>query len=319
MGGEINEKIFFRKVKLFVIPVFIIFILFFSFILFKINLIRNINLTERWEIKDIDFSKEINLKDLTYKDTWLCVKFDQLKLKPSFLKNLFAFEGPGQISSEFDKKRVEIKGKIKGNIINGNVNITTSKIDIESIGSLKFYGDLFNWGKEKFEGILEFNGVNLKEIFEMTKYNFALEGKIYGKIFIEKEKDNLKEIRFDLEIKEMSKKELDFNFDVYFKGKYLPVEKRFLLEKGIVRNKKGEKLIFSGFIIENQFEFSFDTEEFSFDEFLKILPEEIIKKYKLKTEGAKLSFNNFNLNYTKKKFNLMEMHFLYQNISILKI
>ncbi|MCM8802183.1 MAG: hypothetical protein NC827_02600 [Candidatus Omnitrophica bacterium] len=286
----------------------------------KINLIRNINLTERWAIKDIDFStKEINLKDLTYKDTWLLVKIDQLKLKPSFLKNAFAFEGPGQVFSELEKKKLKIEGIIKGNIANGNLNITTSKIDIENIGNLKFYGNLSNWGKEKLEGIIEFNGINFKEVSEMTKYKLSLDGKIYGKIFIEKEKENIKEIKFNLEIRELSQQNFNFKFDIYLNGKYLPIEKKALLQEGIIKNQKGEKLIFSGFILQNEFELSFDTEEFSLDEFLKILPEEIIKKYKLKTEGAKLSTNNFILNYSKKKFNLMEVFFSCQNISISKI
>ncbi|MCM8785746.1 MAG: hypothetical protein NC899_05875 [Candidatus Omnitrophica bacterium] len=320
MGGKINKKFIFKKNKFFIIPIFIVIILIFSFILLKINLIRNINLTERWAIKDIDFStKEINLKDLTYKDTWLLVKIDQLKLKPSFLKNAFAFEGPGQVFSELEKKKLKIEGIIKGNIANGNLNITTSKIDIENIGNLKFYGNLSNWGKEKLEGIIEFNGINFKEVSEMTKYKLSLDGKIYGKIFIEKEKENIKEIKFNLEIRELSQQNFNFKFDIYLNGKYLPIEKKALLQEGIIKNQKGEKLIFSGFILQNEFELSFDTEEFSLDEFLKILPEEIIKKYKLKTEGAKLSTNNFILNYSKKKFNLMEVFFSCQNISISKI
>ncbi|MFN4226968.1 MAG: hypothetical protein ACK4F0_02355 [Candidatus Ratteibacteria bacterium] len=321
MGGKINKKVIFRKIKFFLIPlvVLIIFFIFLS-ILFRINLIRNINLTERWAIKDIDFSKEeINLKDLTYKDTWILVKIDKLKLKPYFLKNAFAFEGPGQVFSKSERKKLKIEGKVKGNIVNGNLNITTTKIDIENIGNLKFYGNLSNWGKEKFEGIVELNGVNLKEIFGMTNYKLALDGKIYGKIFIDKEKENTKEIRFNLEIKELSCDNSDAKFDIFLKGKYLPIEKKFLLQEGTIKNQKGEKLVFSGFILQNEFEFSFDTEEFSLDEFLKILPEEIIKKFKLKTDDAKLFSNNFILNYSKKKFNLTEMQSLYLNISVLKI
>lgn len=321
MGGKIKKKKFdFKKTKYFIFSVLIILFFIFSFILLKINFIRNINLTDKWEVRDIDFSPgEINLKDLTYKETWISVRIDELKLKPSFIKNAFAFEGPGELSSELEKKKIIIEGKIKGNVVNGNVNITTSKIEIENIGNLKFYGNLLNWGKEKFEGIIELNGVKIKEISGMTKYKLPFDGKIYGKIFIEKEKENIKEIRFNLEIKELSPENSKSQFNLFVKGRYLPIEKKGQIEEGVFKNEKGEKLIFSGFILENEFEFSFDTKEFSIDEFLKLLPEEIKKKYNLKMEDAKFSSNKFVLNYSKKKFILMEKQLFNQNIFVLKI
>jgi hypothetical protein len=320
MGGEIINRKFNKKIKFFLVSILVILFLIFSFLSFKHLLVKNINLTERWGIKGIDFSpKEINLDDLTYKDTWVFVKIDKLKLKPSFVKNVFAFEGPGELSSNFEKKKVNIEGKIKGNIINGNVNITTTKIKIENIGNLKFYGNFENWGKEKFEGIIELNGVNVKEISGLTKYKMPFDGKIYGKILIEKEKENIKKIRFNLEIKELSLEDYNNNFSLSIKGEYLPLEKKGLLDEGILVNEKGEKITFSGFISENEFEFSFDTKEFSIDEFLKLLPEEIRKKYNLKMEGSKISCNKFVLNLSKKKFILTETFFLLQKISVLKI
>ncbi|MGB9678103.1 MAG: hypothetical protein ACPLZ9_05730, partial [Candidatus Ratteibacteria bacterium] len=240
------------------------------------------------------------------------------QLKPSFIKNAFAFEGPGEIFSDFERKKVSIEGKIKGNIVNGNVNITTSRIDIESIGNLNFSGVLSNWGREKFEGIIELNGVKIKEISEMTKYKIPFDGKIYGKIFIEKEKENIKEINFNLEIKELSQSNYISKLNLKVKGKYLPIEKRGLVEEGILKNEKGEKLIFSGFISENEFEFSFDTKEFSLDEFLKLLPEEIKKKYNFKMENSKFSSNKFVLRSLKKKFILMENLYSLQKVSLLK-
>ncbi|HOK56062.1 MAG TPA: hypothetical protein PKV21_03045 [bacterium] len=300
MGGKIERKKF-KKIKYFIIPFLIILFFIFSFIVFKINLIKNINLTEKWKIKDINFSSgEINLKDLTYKETWISVRMDEVKLKPSFIKNAFAFEGPGEILSDFEKKKVNVEGKIKGNVVNGNVNITTSRIEIEGIGNLKFSGFLSNWGKEKFEGVIELNGVRVKEILEMTKYKIPFDGKIYGKVFIEKEKEKIKEIKFNLDIKEISQANYQSQFNLYVKGKYLPLEKKGLLEEGVLKNEKGEQLVFSGFISENEFEFIFDTKEFSLDEFLKLLPEEIIKKYNLKMEGSKFSSNKFVLNFLKK-------------------
>ena len=320
MGGKIINRKFNKKIKIFLISIITGLFLISSFIIFKNTLVKNINLTERWGIKDIEFSpKEINLDDLTYKDTWVSVKIDKLKLKPSFVKNAFAFEGPGELSSNFERKKVNIEGKIKGNIINGNVNITTTKIEIENIGNLKFYGNFENWGKEKFEGIIELNGVNVKEISGLTKYKIPFDGKIYGKIFIEKEKENIKEIRFNLKIKELSEEKNKSNFSLNVKGKYLPLEKKGFLDEGILVNEKGEKIIFSGFISENEFEFSFDAEEFSIDEFLKLLPEEIRKKYNLKMKGSKISCNKFVLNISKKKFILTETLFSPQKISVLKI
>jgi hypothetical protein len=321
MGGEIINKKLSKRAKFFLISFFLaILFLIFSFITFKNILVKKINFTERWKVKDINFEpKEVNLEDLTYKDTWISVKIDKLKLKHSFVKNAFAFEGPGELSSDFEKKKVNIEGKIKGNIINGNVNITTTKIEIENIGNLKFYGNFENWGKEKFEGIIELNGVKVKEISGLTKYKIPFDGKIYGKVFIEKEKENIKEIRFNLEIKELSQEKYNDNFSLNIKGKYLPLEKKGLLDEGILVNEKGEKIIFSGFISEKEFEFSFDTEEFSLDEFLKLLPEEIRKKYNLKMEGSKISSSKFVLNFSKKKFILMENLASLQKISISKI
>ncbi|MCX7917595.1 MAG: hypothetical protein N2589_05655 [bacterium] len=285
-------------------------------LIFKVIIIRNININERWEVSDIKFStKNINLKDLTYKDTWIYVKINDLKLKPSFIKNAFAFEGPGELLSEKERKKMSVEGKIKGNIINGNLIITSSKINIENMGNLKFYGNFSNWGKDKFEGMIELNGVNIKEILKMTKYKISFDGKIFGKVFIEKEKENFKEVKFDLEVKDILQENIERKLNLLIKGRYIPLEKKTLIEEGILRNENGEKIKFTGFISESEFEFNFDTEEFSIDEILKLLPEEIRKKYNLKIENSKLSLNKFVLNFSKKKFILMVISPFLQNFS----
>lgn len=305
--------------KILIISLILFFILFFSIPTFKFVILKKIKYNENWGLKDIDFSfNGINLKDLTYKDTWISVKLDNLKVKPSIIKNAFAFEGPGELMSEFEKKKVSIQGKIKGNITSGNINIIGTDISIENVGSLKFYGELQNWGKDKFDGIIEVNGLKIKEISEMSKYKIPFDGEIYGKIFIEKEKESLKELRFDIEIKELNQEYEKSSFNLFVKGKYLPQEKRGIIEKGLLINEKGEKLSFNGSILENEFEFYFDTKEFSLDEFLKLLPEEIRKKYNLKMEGSKISLNKFSLNYSKKKSILMAILYFNQKILSLK-
>ncbi|MCM8803896.1 MAG: hypothetical protein NC833_01415 [Candidatus Omnitrophica bacterium] len=298
--------------------IFSIFI--FSILIFKFLILKNIKYNKNWGLKDINLSLNgINLKDLTYKDTWISVKFDNIKIRPSIIKNAFAFEGQGQFRPEFKNKKVMVEGKIKGNITSGNLNVTTTDINIEDFGNFKFYGELQNWGKDRFDGIFEVNGLKIKEISEMTKYKIPFDGKIYGKVLIEKEKENFKGIKFDIEIEELNQEYEKSNFNLSLKGKYLPQEKKGFVENGLLINEKGEKLSFNGYITEDEFEFYFNTKEFSLYEFLKLLPEEIRKRYNLKIEGSKVSLNRFLLNYSKKKFILMAICSFNQNISNLKI
>ncbi len=243
---------------------------------------------------------------------------DNLKLKPSYIKNAFAFEGPGELISDYEKKKVSVEGRIKGNITNGNLSITGTNINIENTGNLRFFGTLANWGKDKFEGTIELNGLKIKEILELTKYKIPFDGMIYGKIFIEKEKENVKEVRFNLEVKELSQDGAG-QLNLFVKGKYIPPEKRGVIEEGVLENEKGEKLTFKGSINEKEFEFYFDTKEFSIDEFLKLLPDEIKKKYNLKMDTSKIILNKFALNLSKKKLIFLVIYNYYQNFSDLKV
>ncbi|MGC8977040.1 MAG: hypothetical protein ACP5OB_05390 [Candidatus Ratteibacteria bacterium] len=293
-----------RKILFILFSLILFFLISFSFL--KFFIVKNINNSINWAVKDIDFSlKSINLEDLTYKDTWVSVKLENLKIKPKIIKNAFAFEGPGEFLTDFEKKKLTVEGKIKGNVASGNMNIAVSHIKIENVGNLKFHGELQNWGKEKFEGILQLDGLKIKEISGMTKYKIQFDGKVYGNIFIEKEKENLKEIKFDIEIKDLKHEYEETIFTLILKGKYIPFEKKGIIEKGELINEKGERLSFNGYIEEKEFEFYFDTQEFSIYEFLKLLPEEIRKKYNLKFENSKISLKSFSLNFSKKKFILM--------------
>ncbi|GEM_PF-1914283 len=318
--GRIKGILKLKKNKNFLI-VTLSFLIFFLILIisFKIIILKNIKESPKWALKDINFSlKGINLEDLAYTETWISVKMDKVKLKPYVIENAFAFEGPGELFSEYEKKKISVEGKIKGNIASGNVSITGTNINIENTGNLKFYGTLTNWGKEKFEGIIELNGLKIKEISEITKYKINFDGKVYGKIFIEKEKENVKEIRFNLNIEDLSQKGVEGLFSLSIKGRYIPFEKRGVIEEGILKNEKGEKLTFYGFLKENEFEFYFDTEEFSLEEFLKLLPEEIKKKYNLKMEKSKVVLNKFSLNISKKKLIFLAIYFSSQKFLGLK-
>ncbi|MCM8772809.1 MAG: hypothetical protein NC926_01235 [Candidatus Omnitrophica bacterium] len=294
-------------------------ILFLIIFTIKLFLLKTIKGSEKWDIENIKVSPcGINLKNLSYNEKFFTIKIDQLKIKPSIIKNLYAFEGPGEFNSEYEKKKISASGKLKGNLINGNLSINETKIEISNTGNLKFYGTLEKWGIEKFEGIVELNGLKIKELIGITKYNFNLDGLIYGKIYIGKEKENFKEIKFNLEVKDLTKNN-ENKFNLSIKGNYLPQEKRGIIESGILTNQKGEKLIFNGSVTENEFEFTFDTKEFSLDEFLKLLPEEIRKKYNLKLDTSRIIMNKFALAILKKKLILMENYNLKQNFSDLGI
>jgi hypothetical protein len=294
-----KKFIYFCLILLLILPIFLIQIS-------KFVIIKNINKIENFNLKNFSVSpKGLKFENLIYKNEFLNLNFEKINLKKSFIKNAFALESSGEISNQSDKRKINVSGKVKGNIVNGNMNITDTQINIENIGDLKFYGKLENWGKEKFEGIFELNGLKVKEISEITKYKIPFDGKIYGRVFIEKEKENLKEIRFDIEIKELNQEYEESKLNLYVKGRYLPAEKSFFVENGLLVNESGEKLSFNGFIKENEFEFYFDTKGFSIDELLKLLPEEIRKKYNLKIEGSKISMNKFSFNFSKKKSYLM--------------
>jgi len=289
-----RKLIYFCLIFLLILPVFLIQIS-------KFVIIKNINKSENFNLKNFSVSpKGLKFENLIYKNEFLNLNFEKINLKKSFIKNAFALESSGEISNQSDKRKINVSGKVKGNIVNGNMNITDTQINIENIGDLKFYGKLENWGKEKFEGIFELNGLRVKEISEMTKYKIPFDGKIFGRVFIEKEKENLKEIRFDIEIKELTQEYEESKLNLYVNGRYLPAEKSFFVENGLLVNEFGEKLSFNGFIKENEFEFYFDTKGFSIDELLKLLPEEIRKKYNLKIEGSKISMNKFSFNFSKK-------------------
>ena len=296
----------------------LVFVLIFPVFLIQISkfiIIRNINKSENFNLKNFSVTpKELKFENLIYKNDFLNLNFEKINLKKSFIKNAFALESSGEISNQFDKRKINISGKVKGNIVNGNMNISDTEINIQNIGDLKFYGTFENWGKEKFEGIFELYGLKVKEISEITKYNIPFDGKIYGRIFIEKEKENLKEIRFNIEVRELTQQYEEIEMNLHLKGKYIPIEKSFLIEKGLLINALGEKLSFNGFIKENEFEFYFDTEGFSINEFLKLFPEEIRKKYNLKIENSKISMNKFTLNFSKKKSYLTVNFHLTQNI-----
>jgi len=296
----------------------LVFVLIFPVFLIQISkfiIIRNINKSENFNLKNFSVTpKELKFENLIYKNDFLNLNFEKINLKKSFIKNAFALESSGEISNQFDKRKINISGKVKGNIVNGNMNISDTEINIQNIGDLKFYGTFENWGKEKFEGIFELYGLKVKEISEITKYNIPFDGKIYGRIFIEKEKENLKEIRFNIEVRELTQQYEEIEMNLHLKGKYIPIEKSFLIEKGLLINALGEKLSFNGFIKENEFEFYFDTEGFSINEFLKLFPEEIRKKYNFKIENSKISMNKFSLNFSKKKFYLTANFHLTQNI-----
>jgi len=253
-----------RKRKLIYVLVVLLAFPFFLILISKFIIIKNINKVENFNIKNLSITpKGLKFENLIYRNEFLNLSFEKINLKKTFTKNVFALESSGEISNQFDKRKMNVSGKVKGNIVNGNMNITDTQINIQNIGDLRFYGTFENWGKEKFEGIFELYGLKVKEISEITKYNIPFDGKIYGRIFIEKEKENLKEIRFDIGIKELTQQYEESKLNLHIKGKYLPVEKSCFIENGLLINELGEKLSFNGFIKENEFEFYFDTKEFS--------------------------------------------------------
>lgn len=306
-----------KKVAVFFVILFLFLSVLGTFI--KTTLLRNINSKGKISLKNIYFFLSgIYLKDIRYNDKRVSINISNFKIKPSFIKNAFAFEGPGEVSSEREKKKIQIKGKIRGNIKSGNLNITGTDVNIENTGLLRFYGIIVNWGREEFEGTFELDKFKIKDFLELTGYELPFDGDVYGKIFIKKEKENIEDARFDLEVKELVC-DGKGKFNLLLKGTYIPVEKKGIIEEGILKNEKDEKLIFSGFFTEKEIEFSFNTKEFSFDEFLKLLPDEIKKKYNLKVGTSKIKLEKFNLSVSKKKFLFQEICCLKQILLELKI
>jgi hypothetical protein len=305
-----------KKFKFFIYILLFLLILPISLIkITKFIILKNINQTENFNLQNLSVGlKGINFENLIYRNDFLNLNFEKINLKKkSFIKNAFALESSGEVSNQFEKRKINASGKIKGNLINGNMNMTDIQINIQNIGNLKFYGMLENWGKDKFEGVFEINGLKLKEILEAMRSKTTFDGKIYGKIFIEKEKENLKGIRFDIEIKELTQKYETNKLNAHIKVKYLPMEKTLLIEKVLIINEKGEEISLWGSIRENEFEFYFDTKGISIDELLKLLPEEIRKKSNFKINDSKISMNKFSLSFSKKKFYLMANVYLLQN------
>lgn len=283
---------------------FLIFVVVFLFSLYllKLFIIARLNSNDRFEIENFNFTpKEINLHDITYRDTWIMAKFEKIKLKHFLTQKAFAFEGPGEIFSEIEKKKISVEGKVKGNFLTGNLDITTHNIKIEGMGNIKFYGFLEKWGKEKFDGLIELSEISVKKISEFFNYKVPFDGVLSGRIYIGKEKENLREIKFDIKVKNITQETESSDLILNLKGFYFPIEKRGEILNGILSNSKGEKITFNAIVTENQFEINFNSEGFSIDDLFKLIPYEIQNKFNLKIKNSKITSQNFNINFSKKK------------------
>lgn len=237
------------------------------------------------------------VKNLKFYKNDFSLLLKEIKIKPSFTRMAFAFSGPGQIEKKKEGRTLTIKGKISGNIKNGNVNIEKTDIRIEKIGKFQVRGNLKNWGKNGQDIIITLNKVDIKDTGNFLNFKIPVEGLVSGKIILN-QKNKKQNIEFDIKLEELKVQE-GGEVIVFLKGNFLPSEKKGEIKEGTALID-GKPLKFNGTIDKENFSISFQGEKIQIEKLLKLLPEKIREKYQIRISQGTADFNNFTVSRVKK-------------------
>lgn len=280
------------------ILVIIISILFFTerYLIRKISSITDNHIT----IGSIRFIPPLSIKRvyISYE------KFPQIFLRSicirkAFTRNAFAFSGPGSIKIQDSQKDVKIKGSVSGNYKEGTLNIRTTHIQIEDLGSFELKGVLEQWGKEGVNLIIDLRGTDIEEVKKMFGLNLPFSGKATGTLsFDYSKKEEKNSMNFDINVQELVSEGNKFNASV--KGIHNIKEGRTDIKEGKLLNSSGGQIIFNGFIDRENFNLNFETQNMPLEDLLNLIPEDIRIKYNISTDGGSASMKNFQIAKVKK-------------------
>lgn len=255
-------------------------------------------------IGSVSFSlpPSIKLKRVTVSNRFVPVFLKEIRIRPAFTLNAFAFSGPGGISISDEKREVTIKGSVSGNFKQGEVNIKQTSVDIAQLGSFEVKGLLEKWGRQGVSLNINLNGTEIEEINNFLDLKIPFSGKATGTVLLDYVQNEPAEstIRFDVIIKELSMEE-GSEFTAFVKGVYKMADGRTDIADGKLLNAKGGQILFKGFVDRENFNLNFETENMLLEEFLKLLPEETRRKYKISVTGGSASMKGFNVEKVKKK------------------
>jgi len=295
--------------KLLVLFLFLFTFLFFSFLV-KISehiIIKKIFSASSGTVKISSISMRfpsILAKKINVYTPFVSFFMKELRVRPVFTRNAFAFTGPGDIMIREKKRSISIKGSATGSIKGKTLNIRTTDVVIDKVGSLEIKGLLENWGKDSINATMELKGIEVDEIKNIFDLKLPFTGRVFGKADFESdEKEKSKKIKFDVNIKDITTSEKG-RFDAFLKGLYDIAKGTAEIYQGSLLSPSGGKIFFSGTIDREKFNLNFETEEMDIEEFLKLLPEEIKSKYNLAAKGGTADMNGFEVERIKKNFGL---------------
>ena len=257
-------------------------------------------------IGSISFSlpPSLKLKRIQVSNPFVPVLMKELRIRPGFTPGAFAFSGPGgiSISSSGQERDVKIKGSVTGNFKQGELTIKPTSVNIEQLGSFEVKGLLEKWGAEGVSLNINLNGTEITEINNLFGLKIPFSSKVTGTALLNFFRDEpaRQNIAFDAIIKDLSMEE-GSEFTAFVKGAYKMPEGRVDIADGKLVNASGGQILFKGFADKENFNFNFESEKMSLDEFLKLIPEEIRTKYNINVNGGSASMKDFNVIKVKKK------------------
>jgi len=228
----------------------------------------------------------------------------ELRVKPLFIRNAFAFSGPGDILLNEKKRDISIKGSLSGNFKGQTINVNKTLIKIDKIGGFEVKGFLENWGRNGFNTTVEFKGIEIEEIKQIFDLKLPFSGRVFGKAdFVSEEKGKTRKITFDVNIKDLATSEHE-KFEASVKGIYNIADGSAEIYRGNIFSPAGGRISFSGIIDKEKFNLNFETDNMNVEEFLKLLPAKIKEKYNLETNGGNAEMKDFKIGMGKKNSGL---------------
>jgi hypothetical protein len=255
-------------------------------------------------VGSVSFSLPISvkLKRVYISSSFVPVLMKELNIRPAFTRRAFAFSGPGGITIKEQKRDVKVKGSVSGNFKDGELNINPTSVSIEQLGSFDVKGLLEKWGKEGVSLNIDLQGTEIKEINNLLGLNIPFGGKVNGTVLLDFVQSDpaKKNITFDVIIKELSMEE-GSEFTAFVKGVYKVSDVRVDISDGKLVNSSGGQILFKGTVDRENFNFRFESENMPLEEFLKLIPEKIRKKYNISVNDGSVSMKDFSIMKIKKK------------------
>jgi hypothetical protein len=251
------------------------------------------------KVGNIGFSfLSLKINEINYKVPEFGLSLKNFRIYPVFTGRAFAFSGPGEIIAGSKDRNVSLKGAISGNLKDGNVDIHKVVIEIEKIGNFVAEGSLKQWGKKGISATVDLKGTEIKEVGKLLQFEMPFTGKVFGRITIKDKEGKIELINFNIHIKDIVMEGSPFR--AFLEGTHNIQTQKTVLKNGLLEDSNKGSIKFNGSIDKTRFDMQFETKEMSVESLLRLLPEEIKEKYKLKATGGSVSMHNFNVIGVKK-------------------